>query len=87
MESIFQYSISILLIHSGAVTVLLFFFRVFVKIFYEFASYDSHIRKNVIIYGSGEMGIIVKRLIEGDPKGQYRIKVLSMMIEKSRGKK
>jgi FlaA1/EpsC-like NDP-sugar epimerase len=65
--------LSILLIHSGAVTILLFFFRVFVKIFYEFASSTSHARKNVLIYGSGEMGILVKRLIEGDPKNQYRL--------------
>lgn len=64
---------SILLIHSGAVTILLFFFRVSVKIFFEFASSSTHERKNVLIYGTGEMGILVKRLIEGDPKNQYRL--------------
>ena len=47
---IFNIPLSILLIHSGAVTILLFFFRVFVKIFYEFASSSSHDRKNVLIY-------------------------------------
>jgi FlaA1/EpsC-like NDP-sugar epimerase len=41
--------------------------------FYEFASSSSHDRKNVLIYGSGEMGILVKRLIEGDPKDMYRL--------------
>jgi len=70
---LFNIPLSILLIHSGAVTILLFFFRVFVKIFYEFASSSSHERKNVLIYGTGEMGILVKRLIEGDPKNQYRL--------------
>ena len=65
---------SILLIHCGAVTILLFLFRVFVKLFYEFASSSSHDSKNVLIYGSGEMGILVKRLIEGDPKNLYRLK-------------
>jgi FlaA1/EpsC-like NDP-sugar epimerase len=70
---IFNIPLSILLIHSGAVTILLFFFRLFVKLFYEFASYSSHDRKKVLIYGSGEMGILVKRLIEGDPKNQYRL--------------
>ncbi len=65
---IFNIPLSILLIHTGAVTILLFFFRVFVKIFYEFASSSTHDSKNVLIYGSGEMGILVKRLIEGDPK-------------------
>src|ERR1035437_1943852 len=71
---VFNIPLSILLIHSGAVTILLFFFRVFVKIFYEFASSSSHDRKNVLLYGSREMGILVKRLIEGDPNNQYRLK-------------
>jgi FlaA1/EpsC-like NDP-sugar epimerase len=73
-NAIFNIPLSILLIHAGAVTILLFFFRVSVKIFYEFASSSSHNRKNVLIYGYGEMGILVKRLIEGDPKNQYGLK-------------
>ncbi len=72
-HSIFNIPLSILLIHAGAVTILLFFFRLFVKVFYEFASTTSHQRKNVLIYGSGELGILVKRLIEGDPGSQYRL--------------
>jgi FlaA1/EpsC-like NDP-sugar epimerase len=84
---IFNIPLSILLIHSGAVTILLFFFRVFVKIFYEFASSSSHDRKNVLIYGSGEMGILVKRLIEGDPKNQYRLKGFIDDDKKIQGKK
>jgi FlaA1/EpsC-like NDP-sugar epimerase len=72
-SSIFNIPLSILLIHCGAVTILLFLFRVFIKMFYEFASSSSHERKNVLIYGSGEMGILVKRLIEGDPKDMYRL--------------
>jgi FlaA1/EpsC-like NDP-sugar epimerase len=71
---LFNIPFSILLIHFGAVTILLFLFRVFVKLFYEFASSSSHKGKNVLIYGSGEMGILVKRLIEGDPKNLYRLK-------------
>src|SRR5664280_2182419 len=72
-SSIFNIPLSILLIHCGAVTILLFLFRVFIKMLYEFASSSSHERKNVLIYGSGEMGILVKRLIEGDPKDMYRL--------------
>jgi FlaA1/EpsC-like NDP-sugar epimerase len=64
---------SILLIHSCAVTVLLFFFRVFINMFYEFGSSNSTGRKNVLIYDSGEIGIMVKRVIEGDPKSDYRL--------------
>ena len=84
---VFNIPLSILLIHSGAVTILLFFFRVFVKIFYEFASSSSHDRKNVLIYGSREMGILVKRLIEGDPKNQYRLKGFIDDDKKIQGKK
>jgi FlaA1/EpsC-like NDP-sugar epimerase len=83
----FNIPISILVIHSGAVTILLFFFRVFIKIFYEFASSTSHERKNVLIYGSGEMGILVKRLIEGDPKSQYRLSGFIDDDKKLQGKK
>jgi FlaA1/EpsC-like NDP-sugar epimerase len=73
-NDIFNIPLSILLIQSGTVIVLLFCFRVFVKIFYEFATSTSHKRKNAIIYGSGDMGIVVKRLIEGDTKSNFRIK-------------
>lgn len=84
---LFNIPLSILLIHSGAVTILLFFFRVFVKIFYEFASSSSNIRRNVLIYGSGELGILVKRLMEGDPKNQYRLKGFIDDDKKIQGKK
>jgi FlaA1/EpsC-like NDP-sugar epimerase len=66
--------ISILMIHFGAVTVALIFFRVFIKMFYVFVSVPSASRKNVLIYGSGETGIIVKRVIESDPKSGYQLK-------------
>jgi FlaA1/EpsC-like NDP-sugar epimerase len=84
---LFNIPLSILLIHTGAVTILLFFFRFFVKIFYQFASTSAHDRKNVLIYGTGEMGILVKRLIEGDPKNQYRLKGFIDDDKKIQGKK
>jgi FlaA1/EpsC-like NDP-sugar epimerase len=86
-EVIYNLPISILLIHSGAVSLLLFFFRVAVKIFYEFATNTSTDRKNVIIYGSGETGIIVRRLIEGDSRGHYRLKYYVDDDKKKQGKK
>jgi FlaA1/EpsC-like NDP-sugar epimerase len=86
-SNIFNIPLSILLIHSGAVTILLFLFRLFVKIFYEYASYSSRDRKNALIYGSGEMGILVKRLIEGDPKNHYRLKGFIDDDKKIQGKK
>jgi FlaA1/EpsC-like NDP-sugar epimerase len=86
-SSLFNIPLSILLIHSGAVTIFLFLFRIFVKIFYEFASSTSHEKKNVIIYGSGDIGIVVRRVIEGDPKGQYRVKCFIDDDRKIQGKK
>jgi FlaA1/EpsC-like NDP-sugar epimerase len=84
---IFNIPISILFIHTGAVTLLLFMFRVFVKIFYEFASSMPRDRKNVLIYGSGDMGIVVKRVIEGDTKSQYQLKGFIDDSRKIQGKK
>lgn len=66
--------ISILMIHYGGVTVTLFLFRVFIKMFYVFVSAPSSKRKNVLIYGSGETGIMVKRVISNDPKSDFQLK-------------
>lgn len=84
---VFNVPLSILLIHSGAVLIILFFFRVFIKIFYEFASSTPFDKKNVIIYGSGEMGLVVKRVIEGDYKSQYQVKCFIDDDRKIQGKK
>lgn len=80
-------SISVILIHFSAVTVFMFFFRVFIKMFYEFATTTQRERKNVLVYGSGELGILVKRVIEGDTKGQYRLKGFIDDDRKLQGKK
>ncbi len=73
-DPVYNVPLSILLIHYGVLTVILIFFRIFIKMFYEFASGSVQYRKNALIYGSGEMGIIVKRVISGDPKSGYRLK-------------
>lgn len=87
MNSIYNIPLSIILIHAGSVVIMLFFFRVFVKIFYEYVSTTPVARKNVIIYGSGEMGIVVRRVIEGDKKCQYRVKCFIDDDKKVQGKK
>ncbi len=66
--------LSILVIHYGTITVFLFFFRVFIKMFYVFVSAPSRKRKNVLIYGAGETGIIVKRVIQSDPESGFHLK-------------
>jgi FlaA1/EpsC-like NDP-sugar epimerase len=86
-QPIFNLPLSILLIHTGSVTILLFLFRISVKFFYEFATTLPHDRKNVLIYGSGDMGIVVKRVIEGDTKSQYQLKGFIDDDRKIQGKK
>lgn len=73
---LFNIPLSIILIHYGIVTVLLTFFRVFIKMFYEFASSSARERKNVIIYGAGEMGITVKKMIDTDARSGFRVNAL-----------
>ncbi len=85
--SLYNISYSILLIHFGAVTVTLFFFRVGVKAFYEFATSNPNPRKNVIIYGCGETGIVVRRVIEADNRGQFRLNCYVDDDKKVQGKK
>lgn len=73
---LFNIPLSIIMIHYGIVTVLLVFFRVFIKMFYEFASSSARERKNVIIYGAGEMGITVKKMIDTDARSGFRVTAL-----------
>jgi FlaA1/EpsC-like NDP-sugar epimerase len=84
---LFNIPISIILIHYGIVTVILIFFRVFIKMFYEFASSSTRERKNVIIYGAGEMGVTVKKMIESDARSGFRIAALIDDDWKIQGKK
>ncbi|MCX6325443.1 MAG: nucleoside-diphosphate sugar epimerase/dehydratase [Bacteroidia bacterium] len=83
----FNIPLSILMIHYGAVTVALIFFRVSIKMFYVFVSVPSSSRKNVLIYGSGETGIIVKRVIESDPRSGYQLTGFIDDNSKLQGKK
>lgn len=87
IESLYNISNSILIIHFGAVTITLFLFRVAVKVFYEFATSVSGHRKNVVIYGSGDTGIVVRRVIEADNRGLYRLKCYVDDDKKIQGKK
>ena len=71
---LFNVSLSILLIHFGAVTIFLMFFRIGIKMFYVFVSVPSIRKQRVLIYGSGETGIVVKRVIESDPRSGFQLK-------------
>jgi FlaA1/EpsC-like NDP-sugar epimerase len=64
--------ISIIIIHYIAITLLLFFVRIIIKIGFQLIS-TSGIKKNVLIFGAGDLGVIVKRLINSDIQSIYRI--------------
>jgi FlaA1/EpsC-like NDP-sugar epimerase len=70
---LFDIPYSVLMIHFGAVTVSLILFRVFIKMFYIFVTAQEVNRRNVLIYGTGETGIMVKRVITNDPKSRYKL--------------
>lgn len=87
LNSYLNIPLSILSIHYVAVTVALIFFRVSIKMFYVYVSVPSSNRKNVLIYGSGETGIIVKRVLESDPRSGYQLKGFIDDNVKLQGKK
>ncbi|MBG0858982.1 MAG: hypothetical protein IQL11_05725, partial [Bacteroidales bacterium] len=60
--------LSIILIHYVSGTVFLFFIRVFVKVIFRFATSTLKNRRNILIYGAGELGFVVKRVILSDSK-------------------
>lgn len=65
--------LSILMIHFVLVTVALFFFRLMVKTFFHLMSSTYTKKKKVLIYGAGDLGVIVKRVIQSDVQGNYQI--------------
>lgn len=79
--------LSIIVIHYGIITLFLFFLRVFIKMFYEFASTSTREKKNVVIFGAGEMGIVVKRIMESDNRSGYRVKFFLDDNKRLHGKK
>ena len=65
--------LSILIIHYVSVTVLLIFVRINIKILYHLVTSSFTEKKNVLVYGAGEMGAAVKRVIHSDDNGIYQV--------------
>jgi len=66
--------VSILLIHYVLISVYLFFTRIFAKMLFMFGTQSMRIKtKRVLIYGAGEMGFIVKRVLLSDPRGGFSV--------------
>ena len=64
---------SIILIHYIAVSLLLFFGRLLVKLVFRFATGISKDKKRVLIYGAGELGFVVKRVVLSDPRYGFHV--------------
>ncbi len=72
-RDVFNIPGSILVIHYVTLNAILLISRISVKMFYEMVSYRPANRKNVLIYGAGAMGVVVKRVISSDTENDYNI--------------
>lgn len=70
---LFRIPLSVLIIHYFLVTVYLFAVRLLIKAVYHSLVSQPQNKRNVIIYGAGDMGVIVKRVLMSDLKGEYHI--------------
>jgi FlaA1/EpsC-like NDP-sugar epimerase len=73
LSEIATVSYSVILIHYVAITVFLFFSRVFIKVLFRFASNVGNNKKRVLIYGAGDMGFTVKRVLLSDSKSDFSV--------------
>jgi FlaA1/EpsC-like NDP-sugar epimerase len=79
--------ISVILIHYVTITVFLFFIRIAVKVIFRFATGSRKSTKKVLIYGAGDMGFIVKRVLLSDPMGGFTVTGFIDDDRKLQGKK
>jgi FlaA1/EpsC-like NDP-sugar epimerase len=64
---------SILLIHYILITFILTVIRIFIKLIFLLISSRTSNKKRILIYGAGDMGVIVKRALDSDIKGKYKV--------------
>lgn len=86
-EGILKIPMSILLIHYVLVTVALFFERVSIKVIFRFATSSGRDTRNVLIYGAGELGFVVKRVILSDPRYGFNVRGFISNDRNLQGKK
>ncbi len=79
--------ISIILIHYVSITVLLVIVRIMIKLVYLVITKSFEKNKKVLIYGAGDMGVIVKRVIQSDVQSCYQIDCFLDNNKKLQGKK
>ena len=64
---------SIILIHYVVVSIILFAGRIIVKMIFRFATGTSVNKKRVLVYGAGELGFVVKRVIMSDSRYGFHV--------------
>jgi FlaA1/EpsC-like NDP-sugar epimerase len=65
--------LSILLIHFVLVSLFLSVVRIFIKSAFLIISTSRIKKKRILIYGAGDMGVIVKRVLDSDIKSVYKV--------------
>jgi FlaA1/EpsC-like NDP-sugar epimerase len=65
--------ISILLIHFVLITLFLWVVRIIIKLFFMLITSSTGKKKRILIYGAGDMGVIVKRALDSDIKSIYQV--------------
>jgi len=73
LGKILSIPVSVIIIHYVTITVFLFSVRVIIKILFRFVTSSGKTRKRVLIYGAGELGFIVKRVIMSDPENGFSV--------------
>lgn len=69
----FNIPVSIIVIHYLSISVFLFFVRIFIKLLFRFATSSFREAKRVVIYGAGETGFVVKRVIMSNPDQGFNV--------------
>ncbi len=64
---------SIILIHYVAVSLILFSVRILVKLVFRFATGTVISKRRVLIYGAGELGFVVKRVVLSDARYGFHV--------------
>jgi FlaA1/EpsC-like NDP-sugar epimerase len=72
-DEILVIPVSIIIIHYFSITIWHFFVRINIQIVYNMVTSTFSEKKKVLIFGAGEMGAIVKRVIQSDENCNYQV--------------
>jgi FlaA1/EpsC-like NDP-sugar epimerase len=73
LKSVFNIPLSILIIHFVTLTALMLLVRVLIRMFYEMIITPYPKKKNVLVFGAGATGLIVRQIIRNDTATELNI--------------